>query len=48
MSKHDNDLRAALTGFLLGVVAVVTVMFTIVQLVNARFGKAEHGQVAHD
>jgi hypothetical protein len=48
MSKHDNDLRTALTGFLLGFVAVVAVMFTIVQLVNAQFAKAPHGQVAHD
>ena len=48
MSKHQSDLPAALMGLVVGALALLGVMFTVVQLVNAKHGKAEAGHVAHN
>lgn len=47
-TQHSSDLKPALTGLFVGIVALFIVAFSIVLLVNARFeGKAESGQVSH-
>ena len=48
MTKHQTDLRAALTGLIVGAACLFTILFTIVQLVNrSHAAKAESGQVSH-
>ena len=45
---HEGDMRAAYTGLLLGAVAVVLVVFTIVTLVNKSFAdKPAAGHTTH-
>jgi hypothetical protein len=45
---HESDLRSALTGLIVGTVALFLVVFGIVQMVNAtQSKKTEAGHVTH-
>jgi len=37
--KHQSDMKAAYTGLLLGALALLIVVFSIVKLVNASFSE---------